>query len=159
MHCPFCRADDTKVIDSRLVGGGNQVRRRRECSECRERFTTFEMPELLMPHVIKRDGARNPFDVDKMRQGMLRSLEKRPVSVEAFDAAVNSISRRLRETGEREVNSSLIGEFVMEELRKLDQVAFVRYASVYRSFEDVNAFREEILRLESSEKSDEEIPA
>ncbi len=159
MHCPFCRVDDTKVIDSRLVGGGNQVRRRRECNECRERFTTFEMPELLMPYVIKRDGSRNPFDVDKMRQGMLRSLEKRPVSVEAFDAAVNAILRRLRETGEREVHSSMIGELVMEELRKLDQVAYVRYASVYRSFEDVNAFREEILRLESSEETDEEIPA
>lgn len=159
MHCPFCRIDDTKVIDSRLVGGGNQVRRRRECNECHERFTTFEMPELLMPYVIKRDGSRNPFDVDKMRQGMLRSLEKRPVSVEAFDAAVNAILRRLRETGEREVHSSMIGELVMEELRKLDQVAYVRYASVYRSFEDVNAFREEILRLESSEETDEEIPA
>ena len=157
MHCPFCRADDTKVIDSRLVGGGNQVRRRRECSECRERFTTFEMPELLMPHVIKRDGARNPFDIDKMRQGMLRALEKRPVSVEAFDAALNTILRRLRETGEREVSSAFIGEQVMEELRTLDQVAYVRYASVYRSFEDVNEFREEILRLESSKESNEEV--
>jgi transcriptional repressor NrdR len=157
MHCPFCRADDTKVIDSRLVGGGNQVRRRRECSECRERFTTFEMPELLMPYVIKRDGARNPFDIDKMRQGMLRALEKRPVSVEAFDAAVNTILRRLRETGEREVSSAFIGEQVMEELRTLDQVAYVRYASVYRSFEDVNEFREEILRLESSKESHEEV--
>jgi transcriptional repressor NrdR len=157
MHCPFCRADDTKVIDSRLVGGGNQVRRRRECSDCRERFTTFEMPELLMPYVIKRDGARNPFDMDKMRQGMLRALEKRPVSVEAFDAALNNILRRLRETGEREVNSAYIGEQVMEELRTLDQVAYVRYASVYRSFEDVNEFREEILRLESSKETDEKI--
>jgi transcriptional repressor NrdR len=157
MHCPFCRADDTKVIDSRLVGGGNQVRRRRECSDCRERFTTFEMPELLMPYVIKRDGARNPFDMDKMRQGMLRALEKRPVSVEAFDAALNNILRRLRETGEREVNSADIGEQVMEELRTLDQVAYVRYASVYRSFEDVNEFREEILRLESSKETDEKI--
>jgi len=157
MHCPFCRADDTKVIDSRLVGGGNQVRRRRECSDCRERFTTFESPELLMPHVIKRDGARNPFDVDKMRQGMMRALEKRPVSVEAFEAALNNILRRISETGEREVSSTFIGEQVMEELRSLDQVAYVRYASVYRSFEDVNEFREEILRLELSEENHEKI--
>lgn len=157
MHCPFCRADDTKVIDSRLVGGGNQVRRRRECSDCRERFTTFESPELLMPHVIKRDGARNPFDVDKMRQGMMRALEKRPVSVEAFEAALNNILRRISETGEREVTSAFIGEQVMEELRSLDQVAYVRYASVYRSFEDVNEFREEILRLELSEENHEKI--
>lgn len=157
MHCPFCRADDTKVIDSRLVGGGHQVRRRRECSECRERFTTFEMPELLMPYVIKRDGARNPFDLEKMRQGMRRALEKRPVSVEDFESALDNILRRLRETGEREVSSAFIGEQVMEELRTLDQVAYVRYASVYRSFEDVNAFREEILRLELSKETDEKI--
>jgi transcriptional repressor NrdR len=157
MHCPFCRADDTKVIDSRLVGGGNQVRRRRECSECRERFTTFEMAELLMPHVIKRDGGRNPFDVDKMRQGMMRALEKRPVSVEDFEAALNNILHRIQETGEREVSSTFIGEQVMEELRTLDQVAYVRYASVYRSFEDVNEFREEILRLELSKESDEKV--
>lgn len=157
MHCPFCRADDTKVIDSRLVGGGNQVRRRRECSDCRERFTTFEMPELLMPAVIKRDGARIPFDLDKMRQGMMRALEKRPVSVEVIDDAMNSILRRLRETGEREVSSSFIGEQVMEELRTLDQVAYVRYASVYRSFQDVNEFREEVLRLESTRENHEEI--
>jgi transcriptional repressor NrdR len=157
MHCPFCRADDTKVIDSRLVGGGNQVRRRRECSDCRERFTTFELPELLMPYVIKRDGARNPFDLEKMRQGMRRALEKRPVSVEDFESALDNILRRLRETGEREVSSAFIGEQVMEELRTLDQVAYVRYASVYRSFEDVNAFREEILRLELSKETDEKI--
>jgi transcriptional repressor NrdR len=157
MHCPFCRADDTKVIDSRLVGAGNQVRRRRECADCRERFTTFEMPELLMPYVIKRDGARNPFDLEKLRQGMRRALEKRPVSVEAFEAALDNISRRLRETGEREISSAFIGEQVMEELRTLDQVAYVRYASVYRSFGDVNEFREEILRLESRKESDEKI--
>ena len=157
MHCPFCRADDTKVIDSRLVGGGNQVRRRRECSECRERYTTFEMPELLMPYVIKREGARDPFDLEKLRLGMRRALEKRPVSVEAFEAALDNILRRLRETGEREVSSAFIGEQVMEELRTLDQVAYVRYASVYRSFEDVNEFREEILRLELSKESDEKV--
>lgn len=157
MHCPFCRADDTKVIDSRLVGGGNQVRRRRECSDCRERFTTFELPELLMPYVIKRDGARDPFDLEKLRQGMRRALEKRPVSVEDFESALDNLLRRLRETGEREVSSAFIGEQVMEELRTLDQVAYVRYASVYRSFEDVNAFREEILRLELSEETDEKI--
>lgn len=155
MYCPFCRTEDTKVIDSRLVSGGNQVRRRRECVECKERYTTYETAELLMPHIIKRDGRRSPFDENKMRQGMQRALEKRPVGVDEFEAAVNNILRRIRETGEREVSTAYIGEQVMTELSNLDQVAYVRYASVYRKFEDINEFREEILRLESNKQESE----
>ncbi len=148
MRCPFCGADDTKVIDSRLAGEGDQVRRRRECTECSERFTTFERAELVMPRVIKRDGSREPFSEDKLRTGLLRALEKRPVSIEAVDAAIDRITRRVRAGGERELPGRRIGEWVMDELRQLDQVAYVRFASVYRSFEDVNAFREEIDRLQ-----------
>lgn len=148
MYCPFCSADDTKVIDSRLVGGGNEIRRRRECTSCKERFTTFEIAELVMPRIIKRDGRRSPFEESKLRSGMIKALEKRPVSMEQIEAALNRIMRRLRSVGERETDSKLIGEMVMDELRQLDQVAYVRFASVYRSFEDVNAFREEIRRLE-----------
>jgi transcriptional repressor NrdR len=151
MYCPYCRTEDTKVIDSRLVSDGNQVRRRRECVECKERYTTYETAELLMPHIIKRDGRRSPFDEDKMRQGMCRALEKRPVSVDDLEAAIANILRRIRETGEREVSTAFIGEQVMSELSRLDQVAYVRYASVYRKFEDINEFREEILRLESNQ--------
>lgn len=149
MYCPFCNAEDTKVIDSRLVGGGNEIRRRRECVSCKERFTTFEIAELVMPRIIKRDGRRSPFEESKLRSGMMKALEKRPVSMEQVEAAINRITRRLRAAGEREMNSELLGGIVMEELRQLDQVAYVRFASVYRSFEDVNAFREEIRRLEN----------
>jgi len=133
------------------VSDGNQVRRRRECVECKERYTTYETAELLMPHIIKRDGRRSPFDEDKMRQGMRRALEKRPVSVDDLETAIANILRCIRETGEREVSTAFIGEQVMSELSRLDQVAYVRYASVYRKFEDINEFREEILRLESNQ--------
>jgi len=149
MHCPFCGADDTKVIDSRLVAEGGQVRRRRECVSCRERFTTFEVAELLMPRVIKRDGTREPFDENKLRAGLLRSLEKRPVGIEQIEAAISQIKHLLQTTGEREVPSRLIGERIMEKLRDLDQVAYVRFASVYRSFQDISEFRAELDRLES----------
>ncbi len=149
MHCPFCDAEDTKVIDSRLANEGHQVRRRRECLTCGERFTTFETAELTLPRVVKRDGSRVPFDEVKLRTGILRALEKRPVSTERIEEAINRIKQRLRASGDREVRSRQIGEWVMEELRHLDQVAYVRFASVYRSFQDVNAFREEIERLES----------
>ena len=148
MHCPFCSAEDTKVIDSRLVSDGDQVRRRRECVSCRERFTTYEIAELLMPRVIKQDGTREPFDEDKLRAGLLRSLEKRPVSVESIESAIGQIKHALQATGERELNSRVVGEMVMEQLRQLDQVAYVRFASVYRSFQDVDEFRREIDRLE-----------
>lgn len=148
MHCPFCDADDTKVIDSRLVADGAQVRRRRECQACSERFTTYETAELVMPRIVKRDGTRVPFDEEKLRASILLAIQKRPVSVEQLEAAITHIGARLRATGEREVASSVLGEAVMEELRKLDEVAYVRFASVYRNFKDINEFRQEVERLE-----------
>ncbi|HIP52439.1 MAG TPA: transcriptional regulator NrdR [Chromatiales bacterium] len=149
MRCPFCGAQDTKVIDSRLSGEGDQVRRRRRCTVCNERFTTYETAELNLPRVIKSDGRRVNFDGRKLRAGMSRALEKRPVSTDDIEASVNRISRQLMASGESEVSSRYIGELVMEELKAMDQVAYVRFASVYRQFEDVNAFREEIERLEA----------
>jgi len=146
MHCPFCGAIDTKVIDSRLVSEGNHVRRRRECVTCQERFTTYESAELVMPRIIKTDGVREPFNEDKLIAGLNKALEKRPVSIEKVEEAVNRIKANLRSTGEREVESRIVGEQVMKELRSLDEVAFVRFASVYRSFKDLNEFREEIDR-------------
>jgi transcriptional repressor NrdR len=147
MHCPFCTAKETKVIDSRLVGSGHQVRRRRECNECKERFTTFEGAELVMPRVIKQDGSRAPFNEDKLMNGLHRALEKRPVSTEQIEEVVHRIMSQLRSTGEREIPSHIVGECIMEALKKLDKVAYVRFASVYRSFEDVKEFGEEIARL------------
>ena len=147
MRCPFCSHEDTKVIDSRLVAEGAQVRRRRECMDCSERFTTYESAELLMPRIIKGNGNREPFDEMKMRNGILRALEKRPVSVESIEAEINQIKQALQATGEREVKSLVVGELVMEHLQKLDQVAFVRFASVYRDFKDLDEFRQEIDRL------------
>jgi transcriptional repressor NrdR len=154
MHCPFCAAEDTKVIDSRLVAEGDQVRRRRECLSCAERFTTYETAELVMPRVIKQNGSREPFDENKLRAGLLRALEKRPVSVEDIEADINHIKHALRATGEREVKSLVVGELVMETLKKLDQVAYVRFASVYRSFQDIAEFRDEIERLEAEPPAD-----
>lgn len=148
MRCPFCGAHDTKVVDSRLSGEGDQVRRRRECVDCGERFTTYETVELVMPRVIKSDGRREAFQVEKLLAGIERALEKRPVKAAEIDKAVNYIRRKLMATGEREVPSSRVGELVMEELRKLDQVAYVRFASVYRQFNDVGAFLEAIELLE-----------
>ena len=154
MHCPFCKATDTKVYDSRLVAEGDQVRRRRECLSCKERFTTFETAELVMPRVVKQDGTRQPFDEDKLNRGIQRALEKRPVSIEAIEKAINNIKYRLRATGERELKSLRIGEEVMKELRDIDEVAYVRFASVYRSFQDINEFKEEIDRLSKSDSSE-----
>lgn len=156
MHCPFCTEIDTKVIDSRLVADGQQVRRRRECPSCSERFTTFETAELVFPRIIKRDGRRSPFDEPKLRAGMLRALEKRPVSSEQIETAMQRLLSRVRATGEREINSQLLGEWVMDELRGLDQVAYVRFASVYRSFQDVKAFNEEIKRLQKEPQPNKE---
>ena len=155
MYCPFCGKQDTKVIDSRLAGEGAQVRRRRECVACGERFTTFEFAELVMPRIIKGNGAREPFDEKKLVGGMMRALEKRPVDSESVAAAISRLQHRLRASGEREIPSRMLGEWVMNELRQLDQVAYVRFASVYRSFEDVNAFREEIERLQSEPTAEE----
>ncbi|WP_040184741.1 transcriptional regulator NrdR [Halomonas fontilapidosi] len=147
MHCPFCGANDTRVTDSRLVADGDQVRRRRQCAACGERFTTYETAELLMPRVIKSDGTREVFDEAKLRAGMLRALEKRPVSAESIEAAVERIRQNLRARGEREIHARDIGEEVMQALKRLDQVAYIRFASVYRSFQDIDEFRAEIDRL------------
>jgi len=153
MHCPFCKATDTKVYDSRLVSEGGQVRRRRECLTCQERFTTFETAELVMPRIVKQDGTRQPFDEEKLNRGIQRALEKRPVSVETVEKAINNIMYRLRATGERELKSLQLGEEVMKELREIDEVAYVRFASVYRSFQDINEFKEEIDRLSKDDSS------
>ncbi len=149
MRCPFCSDLDTRVIDSRLVGEGDQIRRRRECTGCNERFTTYETAELNYPRIIKSDGRREPFNEDKLRGGILRALEKRPVEMDRIEIAISHIEHTLRASGEREVKSRKLGDLVMEQLRSLDQVAYVRFASVYRSFEDVRAFLEEIERLEN----------
>jgi len=150
MYCPFCDEVDTKVVDSRLVSEGKQVRRRRECPKCGERFTTYEVAELVMPRVIKRNEVRQPFDEEKLRQSMRRALQKRSVSTERFEEVVQRIIHKLHVTGEREVKSEMIGEIVMEELKQLDQVAYVRFASVYRSFQDIEAFNTEIKKLQKS---------
>jgi transcriptional repressor NrdR len=148
MHCPFCGETETKVIDSRLVAEGDQVRRRRECLACHERFTTYEIAELLMPRIIKSDGSRVPFDDNKLRTGMQKALEKRPVSMEDVESSINHIKHQLQATGEREVPSRAVGAMVMEQLKKLDKVAYVRFASVYRDFQDLDEFRAEIDRLQ-----------
>ena len=147
MHCPFCNHPETRVNDSRLAGEGRQVRRRRECLACGERFTTFETAELVMPRIVKRDDSREPFDEAKLRGGIVRALEKRPVSMEVIEAAVERVIHRVQTAGEREIPSRQVGELVMDELRDLDEVAYVRFASVYRSFEDVTDFQEEVNRL------------
>ena len=148
MHCPFCEAEDTKVIDSRLASDGYVVRRRRECLHCSERFTTFETAELVLPQIVKNDNRREPFNEEKLRTGIVRALEKRPVESDAVEDMIGHIKLLMRATGDREIPASQLGEWVMDALKSLDQVAYVRFASVYRSFEDVNAFREEIDRLE-----------
>lgn len=152
MYCPFCHAEETKVIDSRLVADGAQVRRRRECLECHERFTTFESAELIMPLIIKRDGRREPFNINNLRSGMLRALEKRPVSVDSLEDAIISITQELRRKGEREVDAQLIGELVMKELFRLDHVAYVRFASVYKRFKDVSDFRQTIDQMKEDKE-------
>ena len=148
MHCPFCSHEETKVIDSRLAGDGMQIRRRRQCLDCNERFTTFESAELVMPRLVKNDNSRQPFDESKLRNSLTRALEKRPVPSDDLEEAVARLIHRLRTMGEREVPSRLVGDLVMEELRALDEVAYVRFASVYRRFQDVTEFEEEIKRLQ-----------
>lgn len=147
MHCPFCKANETKVIDSRLADDGAQVRRRRECLQCGQRFTTFETAELTMPSVIKSDLRRSPFNKDKIRLGMTKALEKRPVPIAIVDESVNRIISNIRGLGEREIPSQAIGEIVMAELKAIDAVAYVRFASIYRSFKDINEFHDEIKKL------------
>ena len=148
MHCPFCSAQDTKVIDSRLVADGYQIRRRRECLQCHERFTTFEMAELVTPKIVKNNGNREPFNEDKLRAGFSRALEKRPVSEENIENAISRIIHTLQTSGEREVSSKLLGTLVMNELKKLDKVAYIRFASVYLSFDDIKQFSDEIDKLQ-----------
>ncbi len=148
MYCPFCSAVDTRVVDSRLADEGDSVRRRRECSVCGERFTTYERAELRLPQIIKSDGRREPFREDKLRAGMSRALEKRPVDAEAVEHVIGRIRHQLLASGEREIGSRTIGEWVMQELKDLDSVAYVRFASVYHSFEDLEAFNEEVQRLQ-----------
>ena len=156
MHCPFCQHTDTRVIDSRVSEDGATIRRRRECEACGERFSTLENIEIKLPAVIKGDGRRDAFDARKLRAGFDRALQKRPVSEERIEAAVRAVVHQLRMCGEREVPSIKVGGFVMDELRKLDHVGYVRFASVYRSFEDVADFRDEIEKLERDHSSDED---
>lgn len=152
MRCPFCGFDETRVQDSRLAEGGAAVRRRRACQDCGARFTTFERAEMRMPQVVKGDGRREAFSENKLATGLKRALEKRPVDSETVEGVVRDIERRLMQSGEKEIPSVRIGEWVMEALRDLDQVAYVRFASVYRRFEDVNAFRAELDRLNRGEE-------
>jgi len=140
MHCPFCPAEDSRVIDSRVVEEGNAVRRRRECEACGKRFSTFERAEVRLPMVVKKGGEREQFNVEKVRSGMRKALEKRPVAADAIDASVAEIVRSVRESADSELPASDVGDLVMRELRKLDGVAYVRFASVYREFKDVDEF-------------------
>ena len=151
MFCPFCQAQDTKVIDSRLVGDGSQIRRRRECEVCHARFTTFETADLALPRIVKSDEERQPFNGVKLKGGMLRALEKRPLSAEEVDGVFGSILTEIRQLGEREIASRQLGEIVMRNLKRVDQVAYVRFASVYRDFQDIKEFADEISSL-SKEK-------
>ncbi|PIV32360.1 MAG: transcriptional regulator NrdR [Lysobacterales bacterium CG02_land_8_20_14_3_00_62_12] len=148
MYCPFCHHTETRVVDSRLTEDGSQVRRRRACEHCEARFTTFESVEVKLASIIKQDGRREAFDDQKLRSSLERALHKRPAGSDTIDAAVDAIKRKLRANGEREVPSRKVGDWVMAELRRIDQVAYVRFASVYRRFEDVQAFREEVELLE-----------
>ena len=152
MHCPFCQAQDTKVIDSRLVGDGSQIRRRRECELCKARFTTFETADLALPRIIKSDGERQPFNGTKLKAGMLRALEKRPLSSEEVDAVFGNVLTQIRQLGEREIPSRMLGEIVMKSLKSVDQVAYVRFASVYRDFQDIEEFALEISTLSKEKK-------
>ena len=148
MWCPYCNHTDTRVIDSRVTSDGMQIRRRRECVQCESRFNTFETVALKLPNIIKADGGREAFDEEKLRMGMLRALEKRPVETDAVERSIRQLLQAVRAVDAREIPSDLVGELVMKALSQLDQVAYVRFASVYRRFEDVHAFREEIERLE-----------
>ena len=147
MFCPFCQAQDTKVVDSRLVGDGSQIRRRRECEVCHARFTTFETADLALPRIVKSDGERQPFNGVKLKGGMLRALEKRPLSVEEIDSVFGKILKEIRTRGVREIKSIEIGEIMMNALKDVDSVAYVRFASVYRDFQDIKDFSEEINSL------------
>ncbi len=147
MYCPFCGDQETKVVDSRLAGDGYQIRRRRECTGCAERFTTFESAEFVLPKLVKTNESREPFDEAKLRSGILKATEKRPISSEAIEELISRVIRKVQKMGEREIQSRLLGEIVIEELREIDEIAFIRYASVYRRFQDVEEFEKEIESL------------
>ena len=148
MKCPFCRAEDTQVIDSRVNDQGNSIRRRRKCGRCEKRFTTYEHIELSLPQIIKQDAKREEFNREKLLHSMSRALHKRPVPAEYIDQALETITTKILALGEREINSRDLGEFVMHELKKLDKVAYIRFASVYRSFSDVEDFNNAIKDLD-----------
>ncbi len=147
MHCPYCHALDTKVTDSRLSTNGSEVRRRRHCPDCEERFTTYERYELVMPRVVKHDGSRENFDENKLKKGLWHALQKRPVNTEQVDEVIAGLIHQIHTRGEKEITSTDIGEQVMAALKKLDHVAYVRFASVYRRFADLDAFKQEIEKL------------
>jgi len=149
MKCPFCGSDDTQVIDSRVSEPGDSIRRRRRCAACQKRFTTYETVELRLPQVVKSDGTRADFDAARIRVGFARALHKRPVPTEYVDAAIERIVQQVLALGEREIPSRQIGEMVMQELYKLDKVAYIRFASVYRSFQDVSDFRDALKEVEA----------
>ena len=144
MHCPFCDTSDSKVIDSRLAAQGAQIRRRRECIRCGERFTTFESYEVVMPRVIKSNGKNEPFDEQKLRRSLMHALQKRPVTQEQIEETLSNIQQQIRRLGERDVKSLTIGEIAMQSIFELDHVAYVRFASVYHDFQNLDAFREQI---------------
>ncbi len=148
MKCPFCKSDDTQVIDSRVSEDGESIRRRRRCTGCNKRFTTYETVELRMPQVVKQDGSRTEFDLDKLRTSFMRALHKRPVPTPLVDEAVATITQEVLALGEREIPSRRIGEMVMRELHKLDQVAYIRFASVYKSFQGIDDFRDAIKEVQ-----------
>ena len=152
MQCPFCHADDTKVTDSRLVTEKQQVRRRRECVICNQRFTTYEIIELSIPRLIKKDGRYVQFEEDKLRGGILRSLEKRPISINKIDELVNKIMLKLRESTEREISTKILGKWVMLALKDLDEIAYLRFASVYGCFSNIDQFKEVIANLQQDNK-------
>ncbi len=144
MKCPFCHSDDTQVLDTRVSEEGDAIRRRRRCSDCEKRFTTYERIELAMPYIVKKNGSRCDYDSAKLRSSLMLALRKRPVSAPAIDSAIEHIEERLLASGEREIQSVQIGELVMHELKRLDKIAYIRFASVYKSFEDVAEFRDMI---------------
>ena len=153
MQCPYCNASDTKVIDSRLAAEGAQVRRRRQCNQCQERFTTFEVVEVVMPRIIKSNGRIEPYDTQKLRRSIQLPLQKRPITTDEIEGMISRIEKRIRQMGEREINSKMLGEVVMSELKVLDDVAYVRFASVYRDFQDIDAFRQELQNIQLADES------
>ncbi len=154
MQCPFCNHLENKVVDSRLSKEGEAIRRRRECLSCQRRFTTYERIEDMLPSVIKKDGRREPFDRQKILQGLKKACEKRPISVDALEAVVERIEKKIQELGKSEIPGQVIGEEVMKELHELDQVAYVRFASVYREFKDLSEFMNELKELLKEDRRD-----